>query len=64
VAVSLHHNHSKPNGASMEFDITDLILASKATDLSIPSFSFVRVSGNNSPAGDVIVIGGCKLEVS
>jgi tyrosinase len=60
VNVGMHHDGS-PRGAKLEFDITELMLALRGTDLSLPTFSFVRVSGANAPLGEVILVGDCRL---
>jgi tyrosinase len=60
VNVGMHHDGS-PKGTRLEFDITDLLLALRGTDLSLPTFSFVRVSGVNAPIGEVITVGDCRL---
>jgi tyrosinase len=60
IHVGMHHD-SSPKGVKFEFDITELLLALRGTDLSLPTFSFVRVSGPNAPVGEVITIGDCRL---
>jgi tyrosinase len=64
IKVSLHHDRSNPRGIRIEFDVTELLLASRGLDLSVQTFSFVRISGDNSPDGDVITIGECRLELT
>jgi tyrosinase len=60
VSVGMHHD-GNPRGTRLEFDITDLLLALRGTDLSLQTFSFVRVSGANAPVGEVISVGSCAL---
>jgi tyrosinase len=60
INVGMHHDGS-PKGTRLEFDITDLLLALRGSDLSLPTFSFVRVSGANAPIGEVIIVGDCRL---
>jgi tyrosinase len=64
VKVGMHHDRGNPRGIRLEFDITELLLASRALDLSVQTFSFVRISGDNAPDGDVITIGECRLELT
>lgn len=66
IAGAMHHDYATGNsGVRLVFPATQLLktlLTSKEiTELTI---SFVRISGNNSPTGDVITIGECRIEVS
>jgi tyrosinase len=64
VKVSMHHDRANPKGTRIEFDVTELLLANRSLDLSVQTFSFVRISGDNAPDGDVITIGECRLELT
>jgi hypothetical protein len=59
----MHHNGGQ-KGTRLEFDVTDLLLALRGTDLSVQTFSFVRVSGSNAPVGEVITVGSCTLQLT
>jgi tyrosinase len=63
INVEMHHNGGQ-NGCKLEYDITDLVLANRLSDLSVHSFSFARISGENAPDGDVITVGECRLELN
>jgi tyrosinase len=63
VNVGMHHEGSR-TGTRLEFDVTDLLLALRGTDLSTQTFSFVRVSGTNAPVGEVITVGACALQLT
>jgi tyrosinase len=64
INATLHHDHGNPKGVRLEFDVTELLLAARGVDLSVQTFSFVRISGENSPDGDMITIGEARLELS
>jgi tyrosinase len=63
VNVGMHHDGGL-KGTRLEFDVTDLLLALRGTDLSVQTFSFVRVSGSNAPVGEVITVGSCTLQLT
>jgi hypothetical protein len=44
--------------------VTELLLANRGIDLSSHTFSFMRVSGENAPGGEVITIGECTLQLT
>jgi tyrosinase len=48
----------------IEFDVTGLLLANRNRDLSKHDFSFVRVSGDNTPDGEVLTVGEVRLELA
>jgi tyrosinase len=51
-------------GPRVEFDVTGLLLANRGRDLSKHDFSFVRISGDNTPDGEVLTIGEVRLELA
>lgn len=65
IAGAMHHDHAAENsGVRLVFPATNLLKNLTSTELSEVTISFVRVSGNNSPKGDVITIGEFRIEVS
>jgi hypothetical protein len=44
--------------------VTGLLLANRNRDLSKHDFSFVRVSGDNTPDGEVLTVGEVRLELA
>jgi hypothetical protein len=50
--------------ARLVFSATLLLKELMASDLGGLTVSFVRISGDNSPAGEVILIGEVRLELS
>jgi tyrosinase len=63
IVASQHHGHADME-VDIEFDVTGLLLKNRGRDLSKYSFSFVRVSGNNTPDGEVLSMGECRLELA
>jgi tyrosinase len=63
VAGRQHHQHSAM-AITLEYDITDLIVRRGKPDLTTHRFTLDRVSGNNSPQGEVLHIGEVRLELA
>jgi tyrosinase len=55
---------SMDSGIRLTFSATELLRAVSPKQISELTFSFVRVGGQNSPAGEVITVGEARLEVS
>ena len=65
VAGARHHVGANNNaGVQLVFPATQLLQNLTSEDLNELTVSFVRISGNNSPAGDAIKIGELRIEVS
>ncbi|MFL6675721.1 MAG: tyrosinase family protein [Massilia sp.] len=61
IAAAEHH-HGSPS--QLRYVVTDLLAGLSRTQMGMLTMSFVRVSGENSPSGQVIVIGEARLELS
>ncbi|GAB3455615.1 hypothetical protein GCM10027321_08390 [Massilia terrae] len=59
VAAASHHGH-----AMVDFDISDLLLKQGLADLSGITLSWVRVDGDNPPAGETISADEMRIELS
>lgn len=60
IAAAEHH-HGGP--AQLRFVVTDKLAGLSRTQMGMLTVSFVRVSGDNSPVGQVITIGEARLEL-
>lgn len=58
--IDAAHHH----GGRLVFPATQVLAGLKPSDLSNLTVSFVRISGNNSPRGNVIVLGELRAELS
>ena len=56
------HHHGGP--AQLRYVITRLVAGMSEVEISMLTISFVRVNGNNRPAGTVIDIGEVRIELS
>lgn len=63
VAGRQHHQHTQM-GVELSYDITELMLRRGKPDLGQHRFTLDRVSGPNSPYGDVMKIGELRLELA
>lgn len=61
IAAAEHH-HGGPS--QLRYVVTDLLAGLSKTQMGMLTMSFVRVSGENSPSGQVIAIGEARLELS
>jgi tyrosinase len=61
IAAAEHH-HGGP--AQLRFPITGLLTGLTRTQLGMMTLSFVRVSGENSPSGQLMGIGEARVELS
>lgn len=61
IAAAKHH-HGGP--AQLRFNVTGLLAGLTRTQLGMLTVSFVRVSGENSPTGQVVSIDEVRLELS
>jgi tyrosinase len=61
IAAASHH-HGGP--AQARFVLTDLLAGLSSTQLGMLTISFVRVSGDKSPSGQVMGIGEARVELS
>lgn len=59
VAAASHHGP-----ATVDFDISDLLVKQELTDLSGITLSWVRVDGDNPPAGKTISVDEMRIELS
>ena len=59
VAGAAHHGP-----ATVEYDISDLLLKQGVTDLSGLTLSWVRVDGDNPPAGKTISVDEMRIELA
>jgi tyrosinase len=59
IAGASHHGPAR-----LEFDVTDLLAQQKPADFSELSLSWVRVDGDNPPAGRTINVDEVRLELS
>ena len=56
--------HQRGGAAKLRYVVTHLLADIAVVDIGMATVSFVRVSGDHSPAGSVIEIGEVRLEVS
>ena len=59
IAAASHHGPAK-----LEFDLVGLLLQQKVADVSNLSLSWVRVDGDNPPAGQTINVAEARIDLS
>ncbi|HEV7814233.1 MAG TPA: tyrosinase family protein [Janthinobacterium sp.] len=64
LAGLMHHAQMGHGAAQLSFPATALVQRFSVNELAEMSVSFIRVSGDNSPAGVVISFKECRIEVS
>jgi tyrosinase len=60
--IASHEHH--PGSSHLTFPVTQILANTTPDQLRDITLSFVRVSGNNSPRGRVIVLGAVRIELS